>query len=205
MKEFEVGEIVRVKTDDGYRIGEVVFRDECPEDWGEDGLYVVKFNDDEFDTEWYTPEEMEKNEEENTMTENRLVEEVEYTGKFKAGDRVRVIAATEKSGLEGVGKTGTLRATFSKFEDAPYYIEYDDGGGRYFNEACFELLSRVTHEDFSKEYTAVAFLLRHKGDKVREYLLNEINSFARMYLKNHDYNNAREAMDVAEALKERTK
>lgn len=37
MKEFEVGEIVRAKTDDGYRVGEVVFRDECPEDWGRMG------------------------------------------------------------------------------------------------------------------------------------------------------------------------
>lgn len=173
---------------------------------GEDGLYVVKFNNDEYDTEWCTPEEMEhlKNEEENTMTESKLVERTEYTGKFKAGDRVRVVAATHETELENVGKTGTLSATFYRsYEDAPYRIEYDDGGGDHFNEACFELLSRVTHEDFSKEYEAVAYLLRHKGDKVRNHLLDELNKFARIYLENKDYTSAREAMSIAEALKEK--
>lgn len=55
--EFEVGDYVKVK--DKGRVGEVVFRDECPEVWKVNGLYVVKFNDDEFDTKWYTEEELE--------------------------------------------------------------------------------------------------------------------------------------------------
>lgn len=139
------------------------------------------------------------------MEENKLVKPVEYTGKFKAGDRVKVIAATDKTELENVGKTGILRATFSRFKDAPYCIEYDGGGVYHLNEACLELLSRVTHEDFSKEHEAVSYLLRHKGDKVRERISDQINQLARIYLEKQDYDNVREAMDVAEALKEKQK
>ena len=139
------------------------------------------------------------------MNKNELVKPIEYTGKFKAGDRVRVIAATEKAELKNVGKTGILLATFSRFKDAPYVMEYDDGGVYHYNEASLELVSRVTHEDFSKEYTAVTYLLRHKGSEVRERLLDELNTYARIYLEKQDYNNAREAMSIAEELKEKTK
>lgn len=140
------------------------------------------------------------------MNENKLVKPIEYTGKFRAGDRVKVIAATNELDLEIVGKTGTLSATFYRsWEGAEYRIEYDGGGGDHLNEACFELLSRVTHEDFSKEYAAVAYLLRHRGGDLREHLLDKLNTFARIYLENQDYNNAREVMNIAEELKEKQK
>lgn len=150
-------------------------------------------------------EDYKKSKDEIKMSENKLVKKVEYTGKFKAGDRVRVIAATEKTELESVGKTGILLATFSRFKDAPYVMKYDDGGAYHYNEANLELVSRVTHEDFSKEYTAVAYLLRHKGNELRKYLLDKTNNLARVYLEKQDYDNAREAMDIAEELKEKTK
>jgi len=140
------------------------------------------------------------------MNENKLVQPIEYTGKFKAGDRVKVIAATKELGLDNVGKTGTLSATFYRsWEGAEYLIEYDEGGGGHLNEVCLELVSRVTHEDFSKEYAAVAYLLRHRGSELRQHLLEKLNTFARIYLENQDYNNAREVMDIAEELKESQK
>lgn len=207
MKEFEVGEVVKVKTDSGYRVGEVVFRDECPEVWREEGMYVVKFNNDEFDTEWYTPEKMEhlKNEEENTMKENKLTEPIKYTSKYLVGDRVRVVAAISEEALEEyVGRAGTVTYISPSGYRVSLEGQNDDESLNDFNEAELELIER-NHEDFSVEYEALDFLLRHEGEKVKRKIRNEILSWAKHYLSEKDYKNTRRAIDLTEKMENKMK
>lgn len=205
MKEFEVGDIVKAVDEDGrIRVGEVVFRDECPEVWGEEGLYVVKFNNDEYDTEWYTPEKMDhlKNEEENTMTENKLTEPIKYTSKYLVGDRVRVVAAISEEALEYIGQVGTVK----HINPSGYSVDLEDRGEDEglltFNEAEIVFVQRG-HEDFSDEYEALAFLLRHEGPDVRRKLRNEMLAWAKHYLSERDYKNSRRAIDLTERIEKK--
>lgn len=76
------------------------------------------------------------------MSEIKIVEEVDYTGKFKVGDGVRVVGLVSERYLlsDTVGKEYVIGRINERDKTLPYYLYGDDVTGYWFNEAELELV-----------------------------------------------------------------
>lgn len=71
--------------------------------------------------------------------EVNYVKSVEYTGKFKVGDRVRVIGVVMEDESEYYDRVGVVETVTA--DDYPYTVRFGDSGDfEWFNEACLTLI-----------------------------------------------------------------
>lgn len=109
--------------------------------------------------------------------QGELVEAVQYTGKFKVGDRVKIVGYTlmeYKCGLAGnVGKVGTVSGINDNAEKYCYEIDFVGGEGSSFTESCLELVDRPT--ETSPERVYLAGPISTEGDVMfMSYLAEEL-------------------------------
>lgn len=121
--------------------------------WHEDGELVYK-NDmttallasylKEEDSAWGVIPRYENVKEE----EVNRVSEIDYSGKFKVGDRVKVVATAFEDSGGAIGKRGiVLSISEANKYFAPYLVEFDSGVNGHFNEAEISLIERVEEKE----------------------------------------------------------
>lgn len=81
------------------------------------------------------------------MNNIKVVSEVEYTGKFKIGEEVRINAVTNTEHeweryLSDLGRVGII-TTIDKHAEYSYYVQFNTGGEEWFNEATLELVNKA--------------------------------------------------------------
>lgn len=95
--------------------------------------------------------------------------EVDYSGKFKVGDRVKVIATAFEDSGGDIGKYGIVTSISERYKHfAPYLVEFDLGGNEHFNEAELALIERVDkkeEEEMNEKDECVGKF--KKGNRVR--------------------------------------
>lgn len=128
--------------------------------------------------------------------ETKLVEPIEYTGKFKVGDRVKVTDGSHK------GYKGVVTQLGERVSMIPSHVVLlDEGregrGCRWFAESLLEL---VEEGEQSAEQEAFEYLLSRDKDTTRRILQEEVATWAKVHLEHKDYNDLRQTTEILEKL-----
>lgn len=129
--------------------------------------------------------------EENSMDNKN--EHSENTRTFKVGDVVKV-SGTESRFDGCVGKVDNVHEARDEFR---YHATFGDGDNCWLDAGDLEL---VDGAEKSPEQEAFEYLLKLDKTLVRIFLTDEINDWAKEYMKQKDYNSAKRAIEILEKL-----
>lgn len=123
-----------------------------------------------------------------------VVEKAEYTGKFKVGDRVEVIAVERfkiesNPDFKNVGKRGLITkiTEFINIDTYHYLAKLEDGLLYWFNEAELELMTEQSIDIDSLKLRTFEILSR--GSDVK-FIEKELRSLAELAVDDYDYDRA---------------
>lgn len=138
-------------------------------------------------------ENVKEEEEMNERTE--LVDEVEYSGKFKVGDRVKVTGGSHK------GYKGVVTQLGERVSMIPSHVVLlDEGrGSRWFAESLLEL---VEEGEKSAEQEAFEYLLTLDRTAIKNFVVSEIDDWAKEFLEQKDYDSAKQAIEILKKMEE---
>lgn len=134
------------------------------------------------------------------MSNISVVEKAEYTGRFKIGDKVEVIAV-ERFKIESfpdfknVGKRGIITkiTEFINIDSYHYLVKLEDGLLYWFNEAELELMIEQSIDIDSLKLRTFEIL---SGGSDVKFIKKELRSLAELAVDDYDYDRAIEIYEL---------
>lgn len=130
------------------------------------------------------------------MNNIKVVEEVEYTGKFKIGEEVRISAVTNNEHeweryLSDLGRTGII-TTIDKHDEYSYYVQFNTGGEEWFNEATLELTTNKNKTEQNSDTDSLKLKTFEilTGETDVKYIEKELRDYAELAVDDYDYDRA---------------
>lgn len=161
--------------------------------------YYVQFNTG--GEEWFNEatlelvtEQVNNKEKEDDEMNIKMVNKADYTGRFKVGDKVEVIAVERfkvelNSGLKNVGKRGIITKIIEliNIDSYHYLARLEDGLLYWFNEAELELVTEQNNDIDSLKLKTFEILT---GETDVKYIEKELRDYAELAVDDYDYDRA---------------